>query len=163
VRNALAAGEGFGRYHADSAKTSPLSKNLELLRKSAAVQPVFSASDNLDGVNPAYAERPWRMVAGHLTSNHCHCAVVSDAPDGGLPDIPYAKVWGGGAWEAAEGRNRKLLEKHFARLKDKPSDDVPTSRQMVSVTNRSDLKIPDDLSIPAFLDRRPLPPLKEAA
>jgi hypothetical protein len=32
-RNALAAGEGFGRYHADSAQTTPRPKNPELMQE----------------------------------------------------------------------------------------------------------------------------------
>ena len=104
------------------------------------------------------------MVAGNLTANQYHCAVVSDAPDGGLPNIPSVRVWADGAWQAAESRNRKLLEKHFAGLKHEPAPGPEIPRlNLVSVTSRPDLAIPDDLSIPPFLDRRPLPELREAA
>ena len=61
-------------------------------------------------------------------------------------------------------RNRKLLEKHFAGLKHEPAPGPEIPRlNLVSVTSRPDLAIPDDLSIPPFLDRRPLPELREAA
>jgi hypothetical protein len=164
-RNALAAGEGFGRYHADSAKTSPVSKNPELMQKSAAAQAVFSASDTGDRVNTAYAERPWRMVAGRLTANQYHCAVVPGAPDGGLPDIPSAKVWADGDWEGSEKRNRKLLEKHFAGLKaaaETRTSPIPATTINAERVASLVATIPDDLSVPPFLDRRPLP-LQRAA
>ena len=101
---------------------------------------------------------------GKLTANQYHCAVVGDAPDpnGGLPDIPYVRVWADGDWQAIENRNRKLLEKHFA----KPKADTVTVTARTGFkpdTFRHDLTIPDDLSIPAFLDRRPRPELQEAA
>jgi hypothetical protein len=63
-RNALKAGEGFGRYHADLARTSPVSKNPELMQEVPAPQRPASASGTVDQANRAYAERPWRMVAG---------------------------------------------------------------------------------------------------
>jgi hypothetical protein len=44
-RNALAAGEGFGWYHANSAKPSHVPKNLEPMLETAAAQQVLSASD----------------------------------------------------------------------------------------------------------------------
>ena len=120
-RNALGAGEGFGRYHADSIKTTRVSQNLELMQKSLIPCGSASAFDTLDRTNIAYADRPWLMVAGNLTANQYHCAVVSDAPNGGLPDTPCAKVWADDDWQATENRNRKLLEKHFARS----ADDAP--------------------------------------
>jgi hypothetical protein len=161
-RNAWNAGEGFGKY-AVGHFVGQVSKNPGKAQETAAAQAVLSASGAPDWIKTAYAERPWRMVAGRLTANQYHCAIVSDAPDGGLPDIPYARVWADGAWQAAEGRNRKLLEKHFAGLKDEPTPGPEIPRlDTMSVTSRPDLAIPDDLPIPPFLDRRPLP-LQKAA
>jgi hypothetical protein len=166
-RNALAAGRGFGRYHADSARTSPASKNIELMQKPLIPCGSASASDTVDRTNEAYAERPWRIVAGRPTLNEYHRAVVGDAPNpnGGLPTIPYAKVWADGDWQATENRNRKLLEKHFARLKAAPA---PSTEPKATNTDGKRVAaliatIPTDLSIPPFLDRRPRPELKEAA
>ena len=113
----------------------------------------------VDRTNTAYAERPWRMVAGILTANQYHCAVGGDAPDpnGGLPDIPYVRVWADGDWQGTENRNRKLLEKHLARAADKapapvaPALVIDAKRVAALVAN-----IPDDLSIPPFLDTSPL-------
>jgi hypothetical protein len=163
-RNALAAGEGLGRYHGNPAKTYQPPKNLEPMRETAAAQSIFCASGTPDRLNAAYAERPWRMVAGNLTANRYHCAIVGDAPNpnGGLSDIRYMQVWADGDWQATENRNRKLLEKHFA----KPKVDTFTVTPRAAFkpdTVRHDLMIPDDPSIPAFLDRRPWPELQEAA
>ena len=132
-RNALAAGEGFGRYHADLAQNVPNpSKIPELMQEVPVPQRSASASDTVDRPHTAPAPRPWRMVAGNLTANHYHCAVVSDAPDGGLPDIPYAKVEG--HWQGYENRNRKLLEKHAGKLADKAV--APLAPAMVIDTKR---------------------------
>jgi hypothetical protein len=161
-RNAWNAGEGFGRYASENF-SSQVSKNPEKSSGKAMDIEVFCASDTGEAANRAYAKRPWRAVAGRLSLNQYQRAVVGDAKDGGLPDIPYAKVWAGGDWEGTENRNRKLLEKFFAGLKDQPVWTVsPSTFGAASVANRPDLKIPDDLSTPAFLDRRPLP-LQRAA
>jgi hypothetical protein len=167
-RNALAAGEGFCRYHADSAKTARVSKNLELMQKPLISCGSAGASNTLDQANTAYAERPWRMVAGKLTANQYHCAVVGDAPDpnGGLPDIPCAKAWADGDWQATENRNRKLLEKHFARLKvaaEAGTSPIPVTAIKAERVASLVATIPPDLSIPPFLDRRPRLELQEAA
>jgi hypothetical protein len=168
-RNALKAGEGFGRYHADSTRTYQSFKNPELMQEVPVPQRSASASDTVDRPHTAPAPRPWRMVAGHLTSNQYHCAVVGDAPDpnGGLPDIPYVRVWADGDWQGIENRNRKLLEKHAAKLADK-ADAAPTPSTVGIDAKRVAAlvaTIPADLSIPPFLDRRPLPQveLKAAA
>jgi hypothetical protein len=157
-RNALATGEGLGRYHADSGKTSPVSKNLELMQKPLISSGSASASDTDHRANTAFAERPWRMAAGIPTANQYRCAVVGDAPDpnGGLPDIRYAQVWAGGDWQATENRNRKLLEKHAAKLADKAPPPV-ASAMAIDAKRVANLiaTIADDLSIPIFLDRRP--------
>jgi hypothetical protein len=106
------------------------------------------------------------LVAGILTANQYHCAVVGDAPDpnGGLPNIPYVRVWADGDWQGTENRNRKLLEKHLVRAAGKAP--APVAPAMVIDAKRVAAlvaTIPDDLSIPPFLDRRPPPALKEAA
>jgi hypothetical protein len=165
-RNALKAGSGFGHYYADPAKRYQSPKNPELMQKSAAAEAVFSASDTVEPVNKAYAERPWRIAAGHVTINQYHRAVVGDAPDpnGGLPDIRYTQVWADGDWQATENRNRKFLEKHVARVKAKAEVGTPVPATAINAGRVASLvaTIPDDLSVPPFLDRRPLP-LQRAA
>jgi hypothetical protein len=159
-RNALAAGAGFGRYHANSVRTSPPLKNAELMQEVPVPQGAASASNAVFRPATAFAERPWRMAAGNLTLNQYHRAVVGDAPDpnGGLPDIPYVRVWADGDWQGTENRNRKLLEKHLARAADKAP--APAASPIAIDAKRVAAliaTIPDDLSIPPFLDRRPLP------
>ena len=164
-RNAWNAGEGFGKY-ATANFSSQASKNPEKSPRNAMDIDVFSASDTVDQAGKAYAPQPWRMVAGRLTSTQYHCAVVGDAPDpnGGLPDIPYVRVWADGDWQGTENRNRKLREKHLARAADEapapvaPAMGIDAKRVAALVAT-----IPADLSIPPFLDRRPPPALKEAA
>ena len=68
-------GEGFGKMPED-ARTSPPSKNAETVQVRAVDALLFEASDAIHQVNTAYADRPWRMVAGSLTANQYHCAVV---------------------------------------------------------------------------------------
>jgi hypothetical protein len=163
-RNALAAGQGFGRYHAKSTKTTQVSQNLEPRQKPAAAEAILSASDTVFRVHTAYAERPWRMVAGRLTPNQYHGAVVSDAPDGGLPDVPYVRVWADGDWQATENRNRKLLEKHAAKLAAKAAAAPMPSTMAIDARRVAALvaAIPDEV-FHRSLDRRPPPALKEAA
>jgi hypothetical protein len=165
-RNTLRAGLGFGRYHANSAETYQSPKNPELIQEVPVPQRSASASDTVDQANMAYAPRPWCMVAGKLTANQHHCAVVGDAPDpnGGLPDIPYVRVWADGDWRGTENRNRKLLEKHTAKLADKaPAPTASATGIDAKLVAALVATIPADLSIPPFLDRRPRPELKEAA
>jgi hypothetical protein len=88
-KNALAAHFDGGRYHTPSAPIHPLKKSIKSGIKSGHV-----------------GDRPWRVVAGGLTAAQYHCATVSDAPNGGLPDTRYAAVWCGGDWERIEARNR---------------------------------------------------------
>jgi len=108
-RNAWNGREGFGKYAVEHFSAAA-SKNPEDSSKNAMDALLFSASDTVEQANKAFAPRPWRMVAGSLTANQYHCAVVSDAPDGGLPDIPYAKVWSGGVWERDEAKSRKRIQ-----------------------------------------------------
>ena len=130
----------------------------------------------------------WRIIVGPaLTPNQFHCATV---PDGEIVDgVP---TWEGGSYERIEAQNRCRLEQRFAKLESEAcardaaaslnhcsacgrEDDLtdranPTlchpcfnERQLrVAVSHRPDLAIPADLSIPPFLDRRPLP-LQRAA
>ena len=161
-RNAWNAGEGFGKYA--TANFSQVSKNPEKSSKNAMDLGLFGASGTVERTLSTVAlSRPWRVVAAGspITANVYHCAVVSDAPNGGLPDILYAKVWADGDWQATETRNRKLLEKRFAGLKvetrTSPATTINAGRVASLVAT-----IPDDLSIPPFLDRRPLP-LQRAA
>ena len=90
--------------------------------------------------------------------------MVGDAPDpnGGLPDIRYAQVWANGDWQATESRNRKLLEKHFARAAEPRTSPIPATAINAERVASLVATIPDDLSIPPFLDRRLLP-LQRAA
>jgi hypothetical protein len=141
-----------------------VSKKPEKSSKNAMDVGPFGASGTVESVRSTVAlSCPWRVVAAGspITANAYHCAVVSDSPNGGLPDIPYAKVWADGDWQATENRNRKLLEKHFAGLKveirTSPTTTINAGRVASLVAT-----IPDDLSIPPFLDRRPLP-LQRAA
>jgi hypothetical protein len=110
------------------------------------------------------ALRPWRVAAAGspISANAYHCAIVSDAPNGGLPNIPYAKVWADGDWEATENKNRKLLEKHLARLADIPTTATSGASATIDAKRVAGLiaAIPDDLSIPLFLDRRTQPQLE---
>jgi hypothetical protein len=164
-RNAWKGHEGFGKYAKVDSASSP-SKNASIAQETLILSGSASTSGAVDRANTAYAPRPWRMVAGRLTSNQYHCAVVGDAPDpnGGLPDIPYARVWADGDWQGTENRNRKLLEKHLARAADKAparaASSIAIDAKRVAALVAT---IPADLSIPPFLDRRPPPALKEAA
>ena len=189
-RNALAAGEGFGRYHADSARPSHVSPNLE--RKGA--EPIESGT--FEGHKPA---RRWRIIAGPaLTPSQFHCATV---PDGEIVDGKL--TWDGGSYERIETQNRRLLDQHFASKQTKPidssiwnmcaacgrEDDLVDhkvmadgwitfccecrskwvmSRQIERLEREARFaelmaEIPDDLSIPPRLDRRPKPELRQAA
>ena len=135
-------------------------KNPELMQKPLISCGSASASDTIDQAGTAYEPRPWRMAAGKLTANQYHCAVVGDAPDpnGGLPDIPYVRVCADGDWQGTENRNRKLLEKHLARAADEAP--APAASSIAIDAKRVAAlvaTIPADLSIPLFLDRRPLP------
>ena len=101
-------------------------------------------------------EKRWRQIAGPtLTANQFRAAPIPDGPTGD---------WAGGEYERIEEENRKLFEKHLAKLADKapapvaPAMVIDAKRVAALVAN-----IPDDLSIPPFLDRRPPPALKEAA
>jgi hypothetical protein len=95
----------------------------------------------------------WRQVAGpDLNQRSFGAAVVPDGPSG----------WEGGEYERIEAKNRALLVAHFARLVATPSGApsilTPVTTKAAGVargsTDRPDLAIPVDLSIPDFLRRR---------
>src|SRR5262245_26060464 len=100
----------------------------------------------------ADANRGWFAVAGpELTLDQFHCAIVGarEAVEG-VADINAAH------WKAVRAGERGY------RLPDSPVPMVPWPGIIVTfeskdLSHRPDLAIPDDLSIPAFLDRRPLP------
>jgi hypothetical protein len=92
-RNAWNAGEGFGKY-ATANFSSQVSKNPEKSSKNAMDVGPFGASGTVETVRSTVAlSRPWRVVAAGspISANAYHCAVVSDALDGGLPDIPMPR------------------------------------------------------------------------
>jgi hypothetical protein len=150
-------------------------------------QEVPAARDVLSEVRSPDLLPRWHIVAGGpLTPSQFHAATV---PDGELVDgVP---TWEGGSYERIEAQNRRLLERHFAKLEAEAcerdaaaslnhcsacgrEDDLtdranPTlcyqcfsARKVAQLVTRPDLAIPYDLSIPAFLDRRLLP-LQRAA
>jgi hypothetical protein len=177
-RNALAVGEGFGRFHANSTKTYQGTKNLEPTQETLIPCGSASASNRVErnlstpaakaphdccavcrseGLDSGLydrqvgggwiavcadclpgdewkacqpepddtsepfrplkpkAPRPWRVVAAGspISANVYHCAAVSDAPNGGLPDILFAAVWANGDWEKTEARNRARLYAYY--------------------------------------------------
>jgi hypothetical protein len=123
--------------------------------------------------------RSWRIIAGpKLRTGQFHAATVPDGPD---------CKWEDGSYERIEAQNRRLLKTHFAELKVAEEAEIEASgyfvepewRAVVSpdgvlcyvtrfrpaTTDAQALieRIPADLSIPAFLDRRPSLPLQRAA
>jgi hypothetical protein len=137
-----------------------------------ANQAVLSASKPVE-----QARKQWHQIAGPaLTGSQLHCAKIVD----GKP------TWDGGSYERIEAQNRKALKAHFANLKAAEDAEIeangyftdPEWREVISpdgvlcyvtrfrpaTTVKSERHIPDDLSIPPFLDRRPRPEqLREAA
>jgi hypothetical protein len=138
-----------------------------------------------DFVGPKEALKPdqaWRVIAGPaLTASQLHCATL---PDGEIMD--GKPTWGGGSYERIEAQNRRLLERHFAETKTAEEAEIEangyfTWREVISpdgvlcyvtrfrplaknVSGSGQRPIPDDLSIPPFLDRRLRPKqLREAA
>jgi hypothetical protein len=110
-------------------------------------------------------------VAGDISPNALHCATV--------PDGPGCK-WEGGAFARIEAQNRSGLKSHFAKLKAVEEAKIEANGQFTEpdwreVINPDDVRcrvtrfrdqdldgpaqaqepLPDDLSIPSFLDRRP--------
>jgi hypothetical protein len=150
-RNALKAGEGFGRYHTPSYAITPLENSIKSGIKSGVA----------DG-------RPRRIVAGPpLTPSQLHCATVPDGP---------GCRWEGGEYQRLEARNRALPRKHVSeqaakcliqphhspvnvlggyRFPDAPVVDlgVPTAPEARKPT--PPMLIGDPLEIPNFLRRNP--------
>jgi hypothetical protein len=131
-------------------------------------------------------DRAWHIVAGGpLTASQLHCATLADGEiANGVP------TWEESSYQRIEAQNRKALEKHFAAIeievcrRDSTAldhcwscgreDDLtdranPTlcypcfHKRHRPMRHRPDLVIPDDLSIPTWLDRRAPQPLQEAA
>jgi hypothetical protein len=91
------------------------------------------------------ANRGWFAVAGpELTPSQFHCAIVGarEAVDS------FAEI-NAGHWKAARAGERGY------RLPDAAV--VEPAKSYPATAARPDLAIPDDLSIPPLLDRRPLP------
>jgi hypothetical protein len=164
-KNAWAAGEGFGKY-ADSTVSHPVSKNPEKCAGNAT---------NTGIPEPVKAGPRWRIVAGPaLTASQFHCATVPDGPD---------CQWEGGSYERTEAQNRRALERYLAEIEAEACRrDAAAALNHCSACGREDdltdranptlcypcyyerkaftrvnISLPADLSIPAFLDRRPLP------
>jgi hypothetical protein len=143
-RSVLAAGQGFGRYYATSAKPSQASQNLEPTQETVAAEAVA---------------RPWRIIAGPpLTPSQFHCATL---PGTAMDDALRIEAKNRAALEAAE-RAEIEANGYFTD---------PDWREVISpdgvkcfVTRFRDAVAPaptkapppisDDLSIPPFLDRR---------
>jgi hypothetical protein len=158
-RNALQGGQSFGRYHASSSGVSPSKKPANTGEKSGVAH-----------------GRPWHIVARTvLNPDQLRAAAVPDGPN---------CQWKIGEFERTEAKNRQLLERHFAQLDATVADNcaicgtgedlvdhkpVPNSPERTVTLCRGcrdegrdyvakprpDLVVPDELSIPSFLDRRP--------
>jgi hypothetical protein len=112
---------------------------------------------------PLKPGRAWRIIAGTLTPSQFHCATVPDGPD---------CQWKGGEYERIEAKNRAALKAaEQAEIEASGYFTEPGWREVVSPDGvlcfvirfapsqkraRQDLlpPMPDDLSIPEFLDRR---------
>jgi hypothetical protein len=176
-QNAWQRQDGMGRY-----ATVKLDKGVGAIEakpssEMPANQAVLSASKPVE-----QARKPWHQIAGPaLTGSQLHCATV---PEGEIVD--GKPTWDGGSYERIEAQNRKALKAHFANLKAAEDAEIeangyftdPEWREVISpdgvlcyvtrfrpaTTVKSERHIPDDLSIPPFLDRRPRPEqLREAA
>jgi hypothetical protein len=162
-RNAFSRSFSGGRYLPPSAPSYP-SKTPDFIEPKEALKP----------------DRAWRIIAGPaLTPLQLHCATL---PDGETVD--GKPTWGDGSYERIEAQNRKA---RFAHLKAAEEADIEANgyftdpewhevispdgvlryvtrfRPTTTLKNFSCQKhIPDDLSVPPFLDRR-LEQLREAA
>jgi hypothetical protein len=165
-RNALNAGLGLGRFHGNPAKTYQDPKNLELTQETLISCGSASASKRVE----------WRIIAGPpLTPSQFHCATVPDGPN---------CQWEDGSYKRLEAQNRRALEAHFDKLDaEAVANDfcascgrtdnlgVTLCHDCIDINAapkpapvlRPEHRIPDDLSIPPFLDRRPQQELRAAA
>jgi hypothetical protein len=170
-RSALQAGQGFGRYHAPSSVVST------------------PRSEPKPGIKSGLAgDRGWRIIAGpELTPSQFHCATVPDGPNLGPDGLP---TWEGGSYRRIEAQNRAALEVHFDKLDAaavaldfragcRRTDDlvdykmtadrwVTICRDCLAADRRASPPTPshliaDDLSIPQFLRRPLVQPLRLAA
>jgi hypothetical protein len=146
-RNALQGGFSFGRYHASSDVIHPLK---------ASIKPGIKS-----GLKP---DRAWRIVAGpELSPSAFHCATVPDGP---------GCQWKGGDYERTEAKNRAALKTdeeaeieangYFADSEWREATGPDGVKCFVARYKASEAKphtmplpIPDDVSIPEFLLRRP--------
>jgi hypothetical protein len=152
-------------------------------RTRARSTPTKLTSKTPDFIGPKDAlkpDRPWRQIAGPvLTASQLHCATL---PEGEIAD--GKPTWDGGSYERIAAQNRKALRAHFAKPAEEAEIEAdgyftdPEWHEVISpdgvlsyVTcfqppvknvSGSQRHVPDDLSIPPFLDRRP-EQLREAA
>jgi hypothetical protein len=158
-RNAFSCNFAGGCYLTPSAPSYP-SKTPDFIGPKEALKP----------------DRAWRQIAGPaLTASQLHCATI---PDGEIVD--GKPTWDGGSYERIEAQNHKA---HFANLNAAEEVEIeandyftePEWREVISPdgvlcyatrfrpattvknVSGSQRHIPDDLSIPPFLDRRPRP------
>jgi hypothetical protein len=135
-RSAFRAGNGFGRYLDTPAVEQP---------------PKTSIKPGIKSGLKGDRAPPWRVVAAGapISANQYHCAIV-----GAEEAIAAADRINAAHWRAAKAGERGY------RLADAPV--IESKSQSATAITRAHLAIPADLSIPAFLDCRPLP-LQRAA
>ena len=163
-RNSRRARAGHERSYQDQRYCSATCRKLASKARKAPSTGLVSGPQTrlkakpLSGVTTATAEanRGWSIVAGpELTPSQFHCAIVRarEAVES-FADINAAH------WKAARAGERGYRLPDDERRPDlgPKSNTGPATAALIAT-------IPDDLSIPAFLDRRPLPrqELAEAA
>jgi hypothetical protein len=121
---------------------------------SQTAESISETPDFISSKQPLKPDRGWFIVAGpKLTPLQFHCAIVGarEAVDS------FAEI-NANHWRAARSGERGY------RLSDVAVVETAKSYPATVAVTRPDLTIPDDLSIPAFLDRRPRQePLAQAA
>ena len=105
---------------------------------------------------PLKPDRGWRIVAGPpLTPKQLHCATIPDGPDG----------WEGGEYQRLEAKETAAIKAAEIDASTDP-DGRPVSspdgvrcfvREEASEPQPTRPALPDDLSIPPFIDRRLAP------
>jgi hypothetical protein len=123
-------GESFGRYHAPSDAKHPLKTSIK--------------PDIKLGLKPERAPL-WRVIAAGapISANEYHCAIVGAEEATAVTDRINAAHW----------RAARAGERGYRLSNDLPKLEVRTTPRVSAARPI----LPDDLSIPAFLDRRPLP------
>jgi hypothetical protein len=141
-RNALQASFDGGRYHVSS-------RTIDHLKTS--IKPGIKSSLKSDRA-PS-----WRVIAAGspISANRYHCAIVGAEEATAAADRINAAHWK--AAKAGERGFRSLGSPVVESSEASPAAAISAGRVASLVAT-----IPDDLSIPAFLDRRPLP-LQRAA